>query len=312
MRRVVRSSVLALGLVLGPAAAQDADVAALAQRIGALEAAPQGLSTAAYERLQARQAIDALASARNRERDAARYVAERRVLIAETAARTEAMQREIDRLDRERSDLLVEASRQDAARARAEAERLRIQAQVQAEEAERLRQQAAAEAQAKQQVEAVLDGVADTQTAKLAAARDRQAALAREEAELVAGAKLPASRRDARGEVFTLAGDAFASGQASLTAAAAGSVRALGAYLQAMPGSQVRIAGHTDSQGAADANLKLSQRRADAVRDALVASGAPRGSIQAVGRGAAEPVADNASAQGRARNRRVEVVVSFR
>lgn len=292
------------------AQAQEADVAALAQRLSALDADPRTNLLAAYERLQARQAIAALDIADRRERPGAWYVAERRVQIAEIAARTQAMQREVDRLDRERSELLVEASRQDAARARAEAERLRVQAQIQAEEAERLRQQALAEAQAKQQVEAVLEGVTDAQTAKLAAAREKEAALAREEAELVAGAKLPAARRDARGELFTLAGDAFASGQATLTASAAGSVRALAEYLKAMPGAKVRIDGHTDSQGAADANLKLSQRRADAVRDALVAAGVPRSSIQAAGHGAAQPVADNATAAGRARNRRVEVMVS--
>ena len=307
MKRLMLAAALAVSM---PALAQDAEVAALSQRVAALDAAPQGLATAAYERLQARQAIGALAEARRSERDTARYVAERRVLIAETVARAENLQRDVDRLDRERSELLVEASRQDAARARAEAERLRREAQIQAEEAARLREQALAQEQEKLDVEAVLDGVADAQTAKLAAARDRQAALARQEAELVAGAKLPASRRDARGEVFTLAGDAFASGQATLTDAAARSVRAVGAYVQATPGARVRVEGHTDSQGAADANLKLSQRRADAVRDALAAAGVPRGSVQAAGRGAASPIAENTTAAGRARNRRVDIIIA--
>lgn len=309
MRTLALTVLLALPLA---GFAQDAEIAALSQRISALEADPQSASLAAYERLQARQAIDTLAQARGRDRDRARYVADRRVQIAETAARTAAMQRDIDRLERERADLLVEASRQDAARARAEAERLRIQAQIQAEEAARLREQAAADAMAKQEVTALLEGVTDTQTAKLQAARDKQAALAREEAELVAGAKLPPSRREGDREVFTLAGDAFGSGQAALTKAAAGQVRAMAAYLDAMPASAVRIEGHTDSQGAADANRKLSQRRADAVREALVGAGVPGRIVQAVGQGAAVPLADNASAAGRARNRRVEVTVTFK
>ncbi|GHA85741.1 OmpA family protein [Cognatilysobacter bugurensis] len=309
MKPLVLAILLALPLA---ASAQDAEVAGLAQRIAALEADPQAASLAAYERLQARQAIDALAQARSRDRSQARYVADRRVQIAEIAARTASMQREIDRLDRERADLLVEASRQDAARARAEAERLRVQAQIQAEEAERLRQQAAAEAVAKQEVTALLEGVTDTQTAKLQAARDKQAALAREEAELVAGTKLPPSRSEGDQEVFTLAGDAFASGQATLTKPAAAHVRAVAAYLEAMPASSVRIEGHTDSQGAADANRRLSQRRADAVRDVLVAAGVPARQIEAVGQGAAAPVADNATAAGRGRNRRVEISVSFK
>lgn len=309
MKTLVLTALLALPLL---ASAQDAQIAALSQRIAALEADPQSAPLAAYERLQARQAIDALAQARSRDRDTARYVAERRVQIAELAARTAAMQREIDRLERERADLLVEASRQDAARARAEAERLRVQAQIQAEEAERLRQQAAAEAAAKQEVTSLLEGVAGAQSAKLQAAREQQAALAREEAELVAGAKLPPSRRDGEREVFTLAGDAFGSGQATLTKSAAAQTRALAAYLDAMPAASVRIEGHTDSQGAADANRKLSQRRADAVRDALVGAGVPGRIVEAVGQGAAVPLADNATAAGRARNRRVEIVVTLK
>lgn len=311
MRRqgAVLAALLACGMTT--AHAQDADVARLSQQLVALDADAELGSLAAYERLQARQALDALAQARSSNRYGALYVAERRVRIAEVAARTQAMQRELDRLDRERSELLVEASRRDAARARAEAERLRIQAQIQAEEAARLREQAAADASAMQDVEAALQGVAGAQTAKLEAAREREAALARQEAELVAGGKLPPSTRDARGEVFVLAGDAFGSGQSSLTASAAASVRALGAYLQqAARGGSVRVEGHTDSQGAADANLKLSQRRAAAVRDALVAAGLAPDRVQAVGRGDVQPMASNDSAAGRARNRRVEIVVS--
>ncbi|HET6604814.1 MAG TPA: OmpA family protein [Xanthomonadaceae bacterium] len=291
--------------------AQDADVARLSQQLVALDADPELASLAAYERLQARQALEALAQARSSTRSGALYVAERRVQVAGVAARTQAMQRELDRLDRERSELLVEASRRDAARARAEAERLRVQAQIQAEEAARLREQAAADASAMQDVEAALEGVAGAQTAKLEAAREREAALARQEAELVAGGKLPPSTRDARGEVFVLAGEAFGSGQSSLTSAAEASVRALGAYLQqTAPGGSVRVEGHTDSQGGADANLKLSQRRAAAVRDVLAAAGLAPARVQAVGRGHAQPVASNDNAPGRARNRRVEIIVS--
>jgi outer membrane protein OmpA-like peptidoglycan-associated protein len=187
--------------------------------------------------------------------------------------------------------------------ARAEAERMRIQAQLQAEEAERLRAQAA-------QVEAVLDGAQAAQQDKLQAAREREAALARTEAELVAGAKLPPAQRDARGEVFTLAGDAFASGQTRLTKAASASVQALGLYLAALPGGAVQVVGHTDSQGNPATNQALSEKRAQQVRATLVAAGVARDRVTAEGRGAADPVADNKSASGRARNRRVEVIVS--
>lgn len=274
-----------------------------AQRLQALEADPRLNPFAQYERLQARQALAAVDVSSRSKQPAALALAERRVGIAEQAARIEATRREIDRLERERSELLVEASRRDAERARAEAERLRIEAQVQAEESARLRAQA-------EQAEAVLDSAQIDQGAKVAAAREKEAALARQEAELVAGAKLPPSRRDALGEVFTLAGDAFASGQAQLTKAAAASIRALGTYLSAVPGGPVQVLGHTDSQGEDAANQALSERRAQQVRATLVEAGLARARVEAQGRGEGEPLADNTTAAGRAKNRRVEIVVA--
>lgn len=273
------------------------------QRAQALDADPRLGPFAQYERLQARQALSVLATVPRRDLPAALALAEQRVAVAEQAARIEAARGEIERLQRERSDLLIEASRRDAEHARAEAERLRLQAQLQAEEAARLRAQA-------EQVEAVLGGAQVAQQGKVDAAREKEAALARKEAELVAGAKLPPMRRDARGEVFTLAGDAFASGQAGLTRPAAASVKALGIYLAALPSGAVQVVGHTDSQGAAAANRTLSEQRAQQVRATLVAAGLARDRVSAQGRGASEPVADNGSAAGRAKNRRVEIVIS--
>jgi outer membrane protein OmpA-like peptidoglycan-associated protein len=267
------------------------DPAVLAGRLRALDADAALAGLAPYERLRAQQAVDALAAARGKARDAAAPLAGRRVAAAELAARTEALGRQLDALEHTRSDLLVEASRQDAERARQEAEQLRLQAQVQAEEAQRLQAQADAEAAARQQAEDVLGTVASDQQAKLAAARQKDAALARQEAELTAGAKLPPVKIDSRGEVYTLGGNAFASGRATLSADAAASLRGLAAYLQQVPGVQVRIEAHADAD-------KLSQQRADAVRDALAKAGVPRARLQAVGRGGQPP------------KNRVELVVS--
>ena len=166
-------------------AADDPEQARLAQRLRALEVDPTRNAYAAYERLQARHALDALAAARSKQRADALQVAQWRVETAELAAGTEATRREIEQLDRERSELLVEASRQDAARARQEAERLRVQAQIQAEEATRLRMAAEQEALMRQEAEIVLDDVAGAQAAKLRAARQREAELARRERELL-------------------------------------------------------------------------------------------------------------------------------
>ncbi|MGN6513871.1 MAG: OmpA family protein, partial [Lysobacteraceae bacterium] len=254
------------------------DPTALGGRLRALDADARFTGLAAYERLRAQQAVDALATARGKAREAAAPVAARRVAAAELATRTDALSRQLDALEHTRSDLLVEASRQEAERARQEAERLRLQAQVQAEEAQRLQAAAEAEAAARQQAEAVISDVAGAQQARLEAARDREAALARQEAELTAGAKLPPVRKDARGELFTLPGSAFASGKATLSAGAAGNLRALAAYVRQATGTRVQVDAWAPS-------ASLARKRADAVRDALAKAGVPRARLQADGHG---------------------------
>ncbi|WP_394001657.1 hypothetical protein ACF3M1_14035 [Luteimonas sp. WGS1318] len=185
----MRLSLLLASLLIVPAAhAQSepvADAAGLQQRLQAIDADPATAGTAAYERLQARQALASLATVRSNQRASALQVAQWRVETAEIAASTERSRRELVELERQRSQLLVEASRQDAVRARQEAERLRIQAQIQAEEAARLRLAAEEEGAARQQAETVLQGVASGEAAKLRAARQREAELKRREAELL-------------------------------------------------------------------------------------------------------------------------------
>ena len=271
-----------LGLALATQAALAAEnpvVVQLNQRLAALQADPDLAELAAYEKLQAQHAVAAFSKARRSQRETAQYVAERRVQIAETAARAQAARREADRLDRTRSELLVEASQREAERARREAERLRVQAQIQAEEADRLRLAAEAEALARQEAETTLDTVAGQQANRLSAARQRELKLAREEAELVSGAKLPASKFEARGEVFTLGADAFASDSAKLSASGASRASALAAYLQANPKARARIEGYGDKQ-------TPGQRRADALRDALTAAGIAKSRLQSSGKGA--------------------------
>ena len=279
-RPQILAGLLGLALATQTAlAAENPVVVQLNQRLAALQADPDLADLAAYEKLQAQHAVTAFSKARRSQRETAQYVAERRVQIAEIAARAQAARREADRLDRTRSELLVEASRREAERARREAERLRVQAQIQAEEAERLRLAAEAEALARQEAETTLDTVAGQQANRLSAARQRELKLAREEAELVSGAKLPASKFEARGEVFTLGADAFASDSAKLSASGASRASALAAYLQANPKARARIEGYGDKQTA-------GQRRADALRDALTAAGIAKSRLQSSGKGA--------------------------
>ena len=67
--------------------------------------------------------------------------------------------------------------------------------------------------------------------------------------------------------------------------------------------------GHTDSKGKADYNQKLSVRRAEAVKEFLVSSGVAADRVYTSGKGATQPVADNKTDEGRAKNRRVEIEV---
>jgi len=168
-----------------PPALQDGDAMTPGMRLQALETDPRYAGVGAYERLRAEQAVQAVAIAKSRDRPAALVLASRRVGVAELAAHGELVERAIRGLDQVRGDLLLEASRREADRARQEAERLRLQAQIQAEETERLRAAAEAEATARQQAEDVIIDVGGEQAEKLKAARDRDAELARQEAELL-------------------------------------------------------------------------------------------------------------------------------
>ena len=101
----------------------------------------------------------------------------------------------------------------------------------------------------------------------------------------------------------------FASGSDVIDAASQVEVDNLAAILNAYTDVKVNIEGFTDSQGNADSNQALSQRRAEAVRAKLLAAGINDARITSQGFGAANPIADNETPEGRAENRRIEVVI---
>lgn len=84
----------------------------------------------------------------------------------------------------------------------------------------------------------------------------------------------------------------------------------LAGIIQAHPGLNLAIEGHTDNIGSDEANMKLSQQRADTVHDFLVQQGLGADTVTAVGMGKTDPVADNSTNEGRQKNRRVEIIVS--
>jgi outer membrane protein OmpA-like peptidoglycan-associated protein len=127
---------------------------------------------------------------------------------------------------------------------------------------------------------------------------------------LEALAKLAAVKEETRGLVITLSGSVlFASNQATLLPAARARLDQVADVLLTTRERNLVVEGHTDSQGSDTFNMDLSQRRADAVRNYIVQRGYGADLIQAHGLGEGRPIADNTSAEGRANNRRVEIII---
>jgi outer membrane protein OmpA-like peptidoglycan-associated protein len=120
---------------------------------------------------------------------------------------------------------------------------------------------------------------------------------------------LAASETD-RGMVMTLGDLLFHAGSASLNSSANRTLLKLVHFLQLNPQRKVRIEGYSDSRGDPQANLELSQARAQTVADLLVSLGIAGERIEVRGYGERFPLAENASARGRAQNRRVEILFS--
>ena len=123
-------------------------------------------------------------------------------------------------------------------------------------------------------------------------------------------ALLAAVKEEERGLVVTLSGGVlFRSAESTLLSSAQVKLNQVADALLAIRARNLIVEGHTDSKGSTSYNQGLSQRRADAVRDYLVQRGYPADRIQARGKGKESPIADNASPEGRANNRRVEIII---
>lgn len=117
------------------------------------------------------------------------------------------------------------------------------------------------------------------------------------------------ARETERGLELTLGDVLFEVNRADLKAGAMRNLYQLAEFLKQNPTRQVSIEGHTDSTGSEAANLDLSRRRAESVRDFLITSGVSPGRITAHGQGEMYPIAPNTTTAGRQQNRRVEVLV---
>ena len=169
----------------------------------------------------------------------------------------------------------------------------------------------AATAQAKKDYEATQAEIMKKTNDQLAIAQkaqlDAEKAAADAQADL---AKLAAVKEEARGLVITLSGSVlFASNQSTLLPAATDRLNKVADALLVTKERKLTVEGYTDSQGSASYNMVLSQKRADVVRTYLISRGYPGDLIQARGIGEENPIANNNTAEGRANNRRVEIVV---
>ncbi len=250
------------------------------------------------ELVQARYAVDIARAAGGAEFAAAQQDAAEASLTAAEAAQASKKYRDrktAPRLAREAVQLAEEARRaavagREAAEAEARREAAAREARETAErEARRQAELAAEEARRRGELEAAAQARADL-TARL-------------------NRVLPTRESD-RGLVAELAGVQFAPATAVLGPDARESLARFAGVVSNYPELRLTVEGHTDSVGSYETNRELSMQRAIAVRDYLILQGVAASTIDTAGLGPDRPVADNATAEGRARNRRVEIVVT--
>jgi outer membrane protein OmpA-like peptidoglycan-associated protein len=237
---------------------------------------------------------------------------------------------------RKREEEAQEAQRREQLRQTQEAQAQAEQARTQAELEARQREQAVAERQraeqAKTEAEAARQAAlaaqqsallqqqqaqAQTAQAQAAAQQAEQARAQAEQEKQQTRARLTqqlnevlATRQTARGIIVDMPDVLFDTAKYSLKPGARERLAKVAGILMAYPDLHVEVEGHTDSTGTPEFNQRLSQERADAVREFLLEQGAKTGDIDARGFGEDQPVATNDTAAGRQLNRRVDLVVT--
>src|SRR5271170_4462498 len=208
--------------------------------------------------------------------------------------------------------------RKQAAERQQNADNARRDAEAQAQQSQLQAQQAQLDAERARASQAEAD--ADRARAEAAAAEAQARAASANKSAADANAvreklrsqlnSVLATSESARGLIVNMSDVLFDTGRYTLKPNTQLSLAKVSGILQAYPGLKVQVEGYTDSVGSDQYNQKLSENRADAVRDFLISQGVQTDNISATGYGKSKPVADNATAQGRSQNRRVNLVVS--
>lgn len=222
----------------------------------------------------------------------------------------------------EKARLEAELAAERSARAKAEAEAARAAALVeqQAAQAAAEKSRLAAEQAAKEKAEAQAQQQAAQAEAERARKQADDAEHARQLAEEEKGElrkrlldqlnSVLQTRDSARGLIVNMSDVLFDTGSFTLKPATREKLAKISGIVLAHPGLNLQIEGHTDSVGSDEYNQLLSERRASSVRVYLVEEGVPESSVTSRGFGKTQPVASNDTAEGRAKNRRVELVVT--
>jgi outer membrane protein OmpA-like peptidoglycan-associated protein len=289
----LKSAIFAGAVLLAGCSTVPTTTATLDEARADFVAASNNPQVASYAPLEFRQASEALdranQAAAKRESldtiDRLAYVAKQRVATAQEVARAKSAEAEIANAGRERD---------------------RVQLEARTAEAERAKREAAA---ANAQVAAAQQQAQDAQ-AQAAAAQQQAAQLAERSARLEAILVELHAQKTERGMVVTIGDVLFATDRAELNANGVATVRKLAEVMQQNPGRTVLVEGFTDSTGSTAHNQDLSERRAQAVAQALTGLGVPRERVAMRGYGEAYPVASNDNASNRQLNRRVEIVLS--
>ncbi len=266
----------------------------IAAAAGAQKYAADTFSTASLD-LQNAQGMDDHKSERKQEityaREAVQAAEDARIMtIRKMKAEDEERQREASAQAVQQSNEAAQQAAlqaQQAATQRAEAQARAAQAEAAAEKARA--DQAAAQQQARQatdQTEQMRERLKDQLNAVLA------------------------TRETARGLIVNMSDVLFDFNKYSLKPDAREKLAKVSGILLSYPNLKLQVEGYTDNIGSDEYNQKLSEERADSVRDYLVTEGVAQPNISATGYGKSDPVADNSTSSGRAENRRVQLVVS--
>jgi outer membrane protein OmpA-like peptidoglycan-associated protein len=248
-----------------------------------LSADPLAQQAAAHDLDQARDNLRLADDAQSKHRPEAEvthlaYLAQRHADAGQARVEEARARQEVARAGDERNRVLLEARTREAQQAQSQAHAAQSQAEAAQQQAQSAQQQAQS---AQQQLQAAQQQLQDMQ-----------------------------AKQTNRGMVLTLGDVLFDTNKATLKPGADQRLDRLAAFMQSNANEKLIIEGYTDSTGSEEYNQELSQRRAEAVANALASRGIPASRYSVVGRGEAFPVATNSTQAGRQQNRRVEVVFS--